>query len=246
MAITIIQFTIDGSGVLTFYYTGSWAPGVTPTAGSIVDVSSFVAPNDFLNGHYTVTSVGGGIVDTAWFKTTIVHAPAEGIRLSGTAEVEAVWPEPGPEGGTVDNIGEIMSSSASASLTLVEICFPDITGKVIRGWGQVVLAAGGYVTGGLPMGLIAWLDARTVDFNGFLRCEVWDEEVQLNGLTRYHYNPVTDTLQIFTAAGVELASGVSVPLVDPITGPDESFVPFFTQPNLLMFEVSIDRTTVRG
>jgi hypothetical protein len=139
-----------------------------------------------------------------------------------------------------------MSSSASASLTLVEVCFPDITGKVIRGWGQVVVAAGGYVTGGLPMGLIAWLDARTVDFNGFLRCDVWDEEVQLNGLTRYHYNPVTDTLQIFTAAGVELASGVSIPLVDPITGPDESFVPFFTQPNLLMFEVSIDRTTVRG
>ena len=139
-----------------------------------------------------------------------------------------------------------MSSSVNASLTLVEVCFPDVTGKVIRGWGQVVITPGGYVTGGLAMGLIAWLDGRTVDFNGFLRCDVWDEEVQLNGLYKYHYTPVTDTLQIFTPAGVELASGASVPFVDPAIGPDESFVPFFTQPNLLMFEVSVDRTTVRG
>jgi hypothetical protein len=140
-----------------------------------------------------------------------------------------------------------MSSSVNASLGLIEVCFPDITGKVIRGWGQVVITAGGYVTGGLAMGLIAWLDGRTVDFNGFLRCDVWDEEVQLNGLYRYHYNPVTDTLQIFTPAGVELASGASVPFTDPqIVNVDESIVPFFNQPNLLMFEVSVDRTTVRG
>jgi hypothetical protein len=139
-----------------------------------------------------------------------------------------------------------MSSSVNASLTLVEICFADITGKVLRGWGQVAVTAGGYITGGLPMGLINWLDGRTVDFNGFLRCDVWDEEVQLNGLYRYHYSPVSDTLQIFTPAGVELASGVAVPFVDPVSGPDETFFPFFNQPNFLMFEVSVDRTTVRG
>ena len=139
-----------------------------------------------------------------------------------------------------------MASSVSASLTLIEICFPDCAQKVIRGWGQIAVTAGGYITGGLPMGLIAWLDGRTVDFNGFLRCDVWDEEVQLAGLYRYHYNPVTDTLQIFTPAGVELGSGASVPFVDPVSGPDESFVPFFNQPNFLMFEVSVDRTTVRG
>lgn len=139
------------------------------------------------------------------------------------------------------------SSAAAATLTLVEVCYPDITGKVIRGWGQIVVTPGGYVTGGLPMGLILWLDGRTVDFNGFLRCDVWDEEVQLNGLYRYHYSPVSDTLQIFTPAGVELASGATVPFTDPkIVNVDESFVPFFNQPNLLMFEVSVDRTTVRG
>ena len=244
MAITINQFTIDGSGVLTFYYTGSFLPGVDPTAGSIVDVSGFVAPNDFLNGQYTVTSVGGGGPVETWFKTTIVHAPAEGIRLSGTAEVEGVWPEPGPEDSPIDQIGEIsMSSSVNASLTLIEVCFPDCAQKVLRGWGQVLVTAGGYITGGLPMGLINWLDARTVDFNGFLRCVVWDEE-PVTTLYRYHYNPVTDTLQIFTPAGVELASGVTVPVVDTPIDVDKPV----TQPetNLLMFEVSVDRTTVRG
>ena len=134
-------------------------------------------------------------------------------------------------------------SSVVASLTLVEVCFPDITGKVIRGWGQVVVAAGTYVTGGLAMGLIAWLDARTVDFNGFLRCDVWDEEV-ITTLYRYHYNPVTDALQIFTAAGVELASGVAVPIVDSAINVDQPTS--YTGTNLLMFEVSVDRTTVRG
>jgi hypothetical protein len=137
-----------------------------------------------------------------------------------------------------------MSSSVNASLTLIEVCFPDITGKVIRGWGQVLVTAGGYITGGLPMGLIAWLDGRTVDFNGYLRCEVWDEEVQLSGLYRYHYSPVSDTLQIFTPAGVELASGVSVPIVDTQINVDKSVMQ--TETNLLMFEASVDRTTVRG
>jgi hypothetical protein len=137
-----------------------------------------------------------------------------------------------------------MSSSVSASLTLVEVCWPDITGKVIRGWGQVLVTAGGYTFGGLPMGLIQFLDNRTCDFNGFLRCDVWDEEVQTAGLARYHYNPVTDTLQIFTPAGVELASGAAVPVVDTQINVDQSVMQ--TETNLLMFEVSVDRTTVRG
>src|ERR1035437_1844395 len=160
MAITINQFTIDGSGVLTFFYTGTWSPGVTPTAGNLVDVEGFVAPNDFLNGVYTVTSVGGGGPVETWFKTTITHAPDEGIRQAGTAEVEGVWPEPGPEDSPIDQIGEIAMSSVQASLTLIEVCFPDITQKVLRGWGQVLVSPGAYVTGGLPMGLIAWEDAR--------------------------------------------------------------------------------------
>jgi hypothetical protein len=96
------------------------------------------------------------------------------------------------------------------------------------------------------MGLIAWADARTVDFNGFLRCDVWDEEVQgAAGLIRYHYNPVTDTLQVFTAAGVEVASGVAVPVgLDTPVDPDKPMTQ--TEALLLMFEASWDRTTVRG
>src|ERR1035437_7002527 len=209
MALTLSSFTINGgTGVLTFYYTGSPAP----VAGNSIIVA-VDAPNGYLSGTYTVVSAGGGIIDTAWFTVAIVHGGAEG-RITGSAQVESApapgpidngpQPEPTPEGSPLDIVedtGEKMSSSVNASLGLIEVCFPDITGKVIRGWGQVVITAGGYVTGGLAMGLIAWLDGRTVDFNGFLRCDVWDEEVQLNGLYRYHYNPVTDTLQIFTPAG---------------------------------------------
>ena len=92
------------------------------------------------------------------------------------------------------------------------------------------------------MGLIAWLDARTCDFNGFLRCDVWDEE-SLTTLYDYHYSPVTDKLQIFLA-GVELASGTAVPVVDSAINVDSPNP--YTGTNLLMFEVSVDRTTVRG
>ena len=84
------------------------------------------------------------------------------------------------------------------------------------------------------MGLIAWLDARTVDFNGFLRCRVFGEDpVSANvaqGIT-YHYSPVGDVLQIFVN-GVELANGTAVPVQ-------------VLNDNVL-FEVSVDRTTVRG
>ena len=135
-------------------------------------------------------------------------------------------------------------ASVNASLSLVEICFPDCAQKVIRGWGQVLVSPGGYVTGGLPMGLIQWLDQRTVDFAGFLRCDVWDEEVQTAGLYQYHYSPVNDSLQIFTPAGAELASGASVPIVDTPVNPDQPMTQ--TEGNLLLFEVSVDRTCVRG
>ena len=124
--------------------------------------------------------------------------------------------------------------SVNSLVTLTELCFPDITGKVIRGWGQVLFSPGAYITGGLAMGLIAWLDARTVDFNGFLRCSVFGEDPVSSsvglGIT-YHYSPVGDVLQIFLN-GVELANGSAVPVQ-------------VLNDNLL-FEVQVDRTTVRG
>jgi len=125
-------------------------------------------------------------------------------------------------------------ASGNSLITLTELCFPDITGKVIRGWGQVVFAPGAYITGGLAMGLIAWLDARTVDFNGFLRCRVFGEDpITANtaqGIT-YHYSPVGDVLQIFLN-GVELASGAAVPVQ--------------VLSDFVLFEVSVNRTTVLG
>jgi hypothetical protein len=114
------------------------------------------------------------------------------------------------------------------------MCFPDITGKVTRGWGQVIFTPGAYTTGGLIMGLIAWLDARTVDFNGFLRCRVFGEDpISVNvaqGIT-YHYSPSGDVLQIFLN-GVELANGSAVPVQ--------------VLNDFVLFEVSVNRTTVLG
>ena len=84
------------------------------------------------------------------------------------------------------------------------------------------------------MGLIAWLDARTVDFNGFLRCIVYGEDPitpnTAQGIT-YHYSPNGDVLQIFSN-GIELANGSAIPVQ--------------VLSDFVMFEVSVDRTTVRG
>ena len=125
-------------------------------------------------------------------------------------------------------------ASVISTITLSEICFPDITGKVIRGWGQVIFTPGSYTTGGLTMGLLQWLDARTVDFNGFLRCRVFGEDVitATTGLgVVYHYSPVTDALQI-VINGIELASGAAIPVT--------------VLSDTVLFEVSVNRTTVLG
>jgi hypothetical protein len=103
-------------------------------------------------------------------------------------------------------------SSLISTITLSELTFPDITGKTIQAWGQVNFSAGTYVTGGLVMGLLQFADARTVDFNGFLRCEVYGEDVvtaSVGGYT-FHYSPVGDVLQILLN-GVELANGAAIP-----------------------------------
>lgn len=127
-------------------------------------------------------------------------------------------------------------SSVSATIGLKglsELCFPDITGKVIRAWGLVTITPGGYTVGGIPFGLMAFLDVRTVDFNAFLKCDVYGE-APLNSVTQgisYHYSPTTDTLQILFN-GTELLAGQTVPasvLLDT-----------------LLFEAWVNRTTVVG
>ena len=103
-------------------------------------------------------------------------------------------------------------SSVTSVITLSDLCFPDITGKTIQAWGQVNFSAGSYTQGGLVMGLLQYADTRTVDFNGFLRCSAWGEDVVTAtvGGYEYHYSPVGDVLQI-TLNGVELASGAAIP-----------------------------------
>jgi uncharacterized membrane-anchored protein len=106
-------------------------------------------------------------------------------------------------------------SSVTATITLSEICFPDVTGKTIQAWLQVNFTPGTYTTGGLLMGLLAYADSRTVDFNGFLRASVWGEDVITStvGGYNYHYSPVGDLLQIVNATtGLELASGAAIPV----------------------------------
>jgi hypothetical protein len=103
-------------------------------------------------------------------------------------------------------------SSVTGLITLTELCFPDITGKTLQAWGQVIFSAGTYVAGGLVMGLLQYADTRTVDFNGFLRCTAWGEDVitATVGGYEYHYSPVGDVLQI-TLNGVELVAGTPLP-----------------------------------
>jgi hypothetical protein len=128
----------------------------------------------------------------------------------------------------------IGSSSVPASITLTELCFPDITGKVIRAWGLVTVTPGGYTVGGIPMGLFPFLDARTVDVNGILLCEVYGEEPINNVIGTsytYHYSPVNDSLQILNN-NVELAASQTIPLA--------------VLADVLLFEASVDRTSTRG
>jgi hypothetical protein len=84
------------------------------------------------------------------------------------------------------------------------------------------------------MGLMAWLDVRTVDFNAFLKCDVYGED-QYNTLVpagyTYHYSPVNDSLQIFYL-GVELTAG--------------QIVPIGVLSDTLLFEVWVNRSTVVG
>jgi hypothetical protein len=125
-------------------------------------------------------------------------------------------------------------SSVTSTITLSELCFPDCAQKVIRAWGQVNFSSGSYVSGGLAMNLFAFLDQRTVDVNGFLRCRVWGEDVvtATTGLgVVYHYSPVTDVLQI-VINGIELANGAAIPAL--------------VLTDTILFECSVNRTTVLG
>jgi Ice-binding-like len=125
-------------------------------------------------------------------------------------------------------------SSIPSKVILSELCFPDITGKTIKAWGLVTLTPGGYTTGGIPFGLMLFADQRTVDFNGFLRCSIFGEEIVTNVIGTsysYHYSPVNDAFQIFNN-GVELGNTQTIPLA--------------ILEDVLLFEATWNRTTVLG
>jgi hypothetical protein len=191
-----------------------WACVAAATVGTTAVVSGDIIAGTTVALHTGATLFGRAISLTAavTLDDNAIHAPEAG-------------PGPGPSPSPTN-------PSNTASIVLSEVCFPDITGKTIRSWGLVTFISGGYTTGGLNMGLYNFLDVRTVDFNGFLKCDVWGEEPTGAALYEYHYSPVGDVLQIFNANGTELSSGVAIPtavLVD-----------------IVLFEATVDRTSVRG
>jgi hypothetical protein len=125
------------------------------------------------------------------------------------------------------------ATSATSQVSLLELTFPDITQKSIRAWGIITFSPGSYVKGGLFVNLMQFADDRAIDFNGFLRCKVWNEDpVPPGGINyTYHYAPTSDVVQIFNN-GVELATGTQIPAA--ILNDDTLFL------------ATWDRTNVRG
>ena len=107
-------------------------------------------------------------------------------------------------------------SNIVPGVSLTPLCFPDITSKTTRLFATVNFGYGlQYTTGGIPAGLLAFADANTVNADGFLYAEVWDENVQGTTLYSFFYVPATDKLQIFSqtnAADIaELGNGAILP-----------------------------------
>ena len=193
-----------------------WAVGASATIGT-----SAVMVGDVVAQSSVSLGTGASLAGRAIGLTGAVTLLGNAITMPQTSTIPIPFPV-------------TTSSNAARIGSLSELCFPDCTsGKVIRAWGLVNLSAGGYTVGGIPFGLFNFLDVRTVDVNAFLKCDVYGEEV-LNTTTAgitYHYSPQNDALQIFFG-GVELGALQTLPagiLAD-----------------VLLFEASVDRTTVRG
>jgi hypothetical protein len=102
-------------------------------------------------------------------------------------------------------------SDIIAGISLSILNFPDITSSTTKFWLSVALGYGlNYTTGGIPFGLIALADSKTVNFDGFLRCDVFDEAAAGATVYTFRYVAATDTLQIFSN-GTELSNGAVLP-----------------------------------
>jgi hypothetical protein len=193
-----------------------WAVGASATIGT-----SAVMVGDVVAQSSVSLGTGASLAGRAIGLTGAVTLLGNAITMPQTSTIPIPFPV-------------TTSSNAARIGSLSELCFPDCTsGKVIRAWGLVNLSAGGYTVGGIPFGLFNFLDVRTVDVNAFLKCDVYGEE-PLNTTTAgitYHYSPQNDALQIFFG-GVEFGALQTLP-----TG---------ILADVLLFEASVDRTTVRG
>jgi hypothetical protein len=223
---TAINF--DVSSVVKLQ-NGAAARNIVWVAGSGITLGTSAQVNGNLIGNTTVAlGTGSTLNGRAVSLTAAVTLLGNTITIPVAAPIVPGINIPGAGAGVVNPAG---TSGISAAI-LSEICHPDITGKTLRSWGLVSFEFGSYTRGGIAMGLMQYLDVRTVDFNGFLKCDVWGEEPVGVPLYEYHYSPVGDVLQIFNANGTELTNG--------------SQVPASVLSDIVLFEVTVDRTSVRG
>ena len=108
-----------------------------------------------------------------------------------------------------------MPASVYASAKLTPLCFPDITSATIGAYLQVTFNAGAYTTGGIPFGLINFADGVTVDFNGFLECDVRDESMSAGTAYTFRYVPSSDTLIVYSN-GTELTNFAALAITDSV------------------------------
>jgi len=132
-------------------------------------------------------------------------------------------------------------SSVTASCTLTQLCFPDITGATIKAWFLLTIGSGNYTTGGIPMGLFSALDKLTVNVAGFLKASINSEEpFSISGATgqyTYQYSPVGDVLQIFGPGTVN----------GPGVGPEISgAIPAEVLADTIIVEATCNRTEMLG
>lgn len=237
--------TLNGNGDPNAQFIFQIGSTLTINNGATVVLSGGVSPRNviWLVGSAatigtTAVMLGDVIAQTSITANAGAQVTGRLIALTGAVTLSAGSTFASPEQAAPSPLPPFVppfgTSSVPSSIILSELCFPDVTGKTIRAWGLVTVIPGGYTVGGIPFGLMTFADVRTVDFNGFLRCEVYGEEVINNIIGTsysYKYTPVNDSLQIFNN-GVELGSSQTVPLA--------------VLADVLLFEATWDRTTVRG
>ena len=214
-----------GTGSTVLLINGALAANVVWVATASITIgTSAVVAGDFVANSSVSLGTGAALNGRALSRTGAVTLL--GNAISAPTGAVPVPPNPGPPAPP------IVLSPYPSTATLTEVCHPDITGKTLRSWGLVTLSPGGYTVSGIPMGLMKFLDVRTVDFFGILLCEVWNEEPVVAGTNySYHYSPVNDALQIFFN-GVELVANQVIP-PSILAG-------------VLLFESTVNRTSTQG